>query len=230
MPIIELRQRSRGYVELGHDDGMGMGEEDDSFYHGAAAGDNVGRGLGLSDAPLGGGGISSSQYNDGSDDDFSTSGPQGPVGKWARFRKTSRERLLRGFSPLRRSISTTAHHPSAPRVYQFVFFYSLWAVCFLSPVAHMLLNESPYIHVKKGELDKRAMGWVVVEAVILFACLLLFSGYLWYRHARRKAMLGSLTYSRLGDGRGLLDFGGGGREGGRGIFRRSSYHDDPFLR
>jgi len=27
----------------------------------------------------------------------------------------------------------------------------------------MLLNESPYIHVKKGELDKRAMGWVVVE-------------------------------------------------------------------
>ena len=116
------------------------------------------------------------------------------MGKWARFRKTSRERyvrplppslppslylmhlpslpsslppsfprLLRGFSPLRRSISTTTHHPSAPRVYQFFFFYSLWAVCFLSPVAHMLLNETPYLHVKKGELDKRAMGWVVVE-------------------------------------------------------------------
>jgi len=48
-------------------------------------------------------------------------------------------------------------------VYQFCFFFSFWALCFLSSIAHMLLSKTPFFYVKKGEIDKEAMGWVVIE-------------------------------------------------------------------
>ncbi|TFJ80384.1 hypothetical protein NSK_008291 [Nannochloropsis salina CCMP1776] len=288
MPIIELRQRSRGYVELGgSEEAVSAGEDGEGFYHSGYAGEAAGKSLRLGTAPLGGGGPSTSHYQDGSDDDFSTSGPQGPVGTWARFRKTSRERLLRSFSPVRRSISASSNHPAVPRLYQLCCLFSFIAVVFLSSVAHILLANSPFLNFKG---DKVAIGWVVVEvgreggrqgrkermgevalgggkgdcetvkaegkgpkraisrlvssvlcpplrtflcfplksllkATVMYACLLLLSAYLWYRHSKRRSQVGGVMYSRLLEG---------GGEGSRGIGRRlpgrTSYHDDPFLR
>lgn len=72
----------------------------------------------------------------------------------------------------------------AHAVYRFVFFFSLWGVCFLSIMASLLFQESPFMRVS-SEFDKATLGKVVLEAAAMYAALMVASGWAWYRHIKR---------------------------------------------
>ena len=108
-------------------------------------------------------------------------------------------------------------------MYLFLCAFSACGIFFLLPIARMLLAGSPYLHVASpAGLSHREMGWVVVEAMSMYAFVLAVSGYAWYRHTRRRAQLaGQVMYTRLHGG----GSSGGGRGGGGG---RGDRRYDPF--
>jgi hypothetical protein len=63
-------------------------------------------------------------------------------------------------------------------VFRFVFFFSLWGVCFLSIMASLLLRDTPFIRVS-SEYDRPTLGWVVLEAAAMYLALMVLSGWAW---------------------------------------------------
>lgn len=68
--------------------------------------------------------------------------------------------------------------PAAVAVFRFVFFFSLWGVCFLSIMASLLLRDTPFIRVS-SEYDRPTLGWVVLEAAAMYLALMVLSGWAW---------------------------------------------------